>query len=83
MRELIAREKVKIIDEEVERQLQLDQELRIDFGYSQVCGYKRHGNSGTTQVIYNPQLRAFVSRNDRNIHVWSQYDGTQLFKANF
>ena len=34
-------------------------------------------------MLYNPNLKAFVSRNEKQIHVWSQFNGNQLFKVNF
>ena len=77
------KEKSSVVDPEVLRQQRLDQELRIDFGYTFTTEYHKHGNHGVNQVLYNPNMKAFVSCNEKQIHVWGQHDGAQLFQVNF
>lgn len=56
----------------------------MNFGTSEVTSYAKHSQTGPVKaVIYNQNSKVFVSYNDKQIHVWNELTGANLFKVNF
>ena len=83
MREIILQEKTQLVDPEQLKQQLHDSSLRVEFGFQFTTEYTKHGAQGVKDVLFNPNTKAFVSYNEKQIHVWSQQTGEQLFVVNF
>ncbi len=45
--------------------------MRVEFGFAFTAEYSKHGAMGVKDVLFNPNTKAFVSYNEKQIHVWS------------
>jgi hypothetical protein len=83
MKQLILEQKTQLLKPEVIVQRELDAQPQIHFGHSLVSCYSKHNRLPIRGVIYNPNMKAFVSYNAKQIHVWSELSGASLFKVDF
>ena len=51
----------------------------LEFGHEFKTTYKKHGAGGPIKdIFYNKNIKAFVSYNEKQIHVWKEQNGQQL-----
>lgn len=55
---------------------------RLDFGYITAASYNKH-TIQVKSIFWNPNINAFVSYDEKNIHIWEKDTGRQLFNVNF
>ena len=60
----------------------LDREIDVNFGTSEVCSYKKH-KFHAKGIIYSFNTKAFVTWNEKQIHMWSELTAKPIFKVNF
>lgn len=54
MRHLLLKQKTEVVTPEEERMQDMENELRIDFGYSDVSSFGGSGALGVNNILFNP-----------------------------
>ena len=44
---------------------------RLQFGHQFTASYKKHERQAIKHVFWNPNSKAYVSYNEKSLHVWS------------
>lgn len=56
---------------------------RLEFGHTFTSVYKNQGGLGVKNIFWNPNSKAFVSYNEKSLHVWNPRTEQSLFNINF
>lgn len=83
MKKLILTEKTQLVDPEVLTLKHFNQQAKVNFGIAKICRYSKHSRTQVKGVLYNPNTKAYISYNEKQIHVWAELTGASLFKVDF
>ncbi|CDW78455.1 wd repeat-containing protein 87 [Stylonychia lemnae] len=56
---------------------------KLEFGHTLVAQYKKHIGGMVKSIFWNPNTKAYVSYNEKNLHVWKPETEEQIFYVNF
>lgn len=77
-------EKLKVLMRPESRLFREKLPKTMEFGHEFTVSYNRHSGAGQVKkIIYNPNIRAFVSYNEKQMHIWKEDNAVQLNQITF
>lgn len=56
----------------------------LEFGHEFFLTYTKHSSTGHLKnILFNPNIRSYVSYNEKHLHIWRGTDAHQVAKCDF